>query len=166
MLQDPPRVLYLPLAPSQQLPTPQQHQLNCESRESSRNSSSSTASQTGSRRQHRTFQQLQLGRHGTKPPQGQFCAVPATNAGPEEGQQSCPWQLQHHPANPPCPSSVSNQPQPPSSRRDLPGHDGAAGAAQPQPGLPAGTGGTRWSHHGSPQQPLAQCSAKGGPREP
>lgn len=61
LLQDPPqRVLHLPVAPSQQLPTPQKHQTNCESRESDRNSGS-TASQTGSRYQHRTFQQLCLG---------------------------------------------------------------------------------------------------------
>lgn len=89
MLQDPPqRVLHLPLAPSQQLPTPQQHQRNCESRESNR-ISSSTAPQTGSRGKHRTSQQLHWG-HGTKPPRGHSCAAPATNAGPEWGQQSCP----------------------------------------------------------------------------
>lgn len=46
VLQDPPQqVLYLPLAPSWQGPTPQKHQTNCNSRESSRNSGS-TASQT------------------------------------------------------------------------------------------------------------------------
>lgn len=70
------------LAPSQQLPTPQKHQTNTESRESTRNSSS-TAPQTGSRCQHRTL-------NSSKPPQGQFCAVPATNTGPEHRQQSCP----------------------------------------------------------------------------
>lgn len=49
-----------PLPPSQQGATPQKHQTNCNSRESNRNSSS-TASQTGSRGQHRTCQQLPLG---------------------------------------------------------------------------------------------------------
>lgn len=48
------------LPPSQQGATPQKHQTNCNSRESNRNSSS-TASQTGSRGQHRTCQQLPLG---------------------------------------------------------------------------------------------------------
>lgn len=70
-----------------------------------------------------SLEQLHLG-HRTKPPQGQFCAVPATSAGPEQGQQGCPCKA---PTLQQCQGSATATLLP----RAVPWHDGAAGAAQP-----------------------------------
>lgn len=96
--QPPQRVLYLPLAPSQQPPTPQKHQTNCKSRENNRNSGSTT-SQTGPS-QHRTCQQLHRGDTEPNTPTGSVLCCPSHQGRSWAGAAGLALQLQHHPADP------------------------------------------------------------------
>lgn len=149
-----------PLPPSQQGATPQKHQTNCNSRESNRNSSS-TASQTGSRCQHRTCQQLPLGDmepnpHGVSSVLSQP-RVQVLSRGSKAVPGSCSIILPTPRAPPVSATATPIQKGPAPARwscRD------AAGAAQPHSGFPAGTGGTHQSPQG-PQWPSAKSSTKG-----
>lgn len=95
-LQDPPQlIVYLPPAPSQQLPPPQKHQTSGESRESTTNSSS-TASPTGSGCQHRALNGP-IWETGNQNPTGS-----AQQSCPCSSSRAVPGGSRAVPASPPC----------------------------------------------------------------